>query len=211
MNLFNDHEYFSTGKPFRKKFDLPDTDLTLINGFIPKVQADHYYDLLLHQTKWREYTMDIYGKTLVAPRMVSWFEDPENAGADPATPPLTSELNQIRKLIFEETGIYFNSVLLNLYRNGRDGVAWHSDKEENFGRNAVIASVTFGETRVFKLRHKTRKDIPVVEIPLQHGSFLLMAGTTQSFWEHQIPKTAKEQLPRINLTFRQVKRELPAK
>jgi len=102
----------------------------------------------------------------------------------------------------------FNSVLLNLYRNGKDGVGWHSDRTENFGKNQVIASVSFGETRPFRLRHKTRKDIPTVEIPLTHGTLLLMAGTTQTHWEHHIPKTAKDILPRINLTFRQVKRTL---
>src|SRR5690606_8686863 len=94
--------------------------------------------------------------------------------------------------------------LLNLYRNGQDGVSWHSDNINRSGINPVIASVTFGETRMFRLRHKFRKDIPQVEIPLHHGSFLLMAGTTNSFWEHQVPKTARKVLPRINLTFRKV-------
>ena len=98
-------------------------------------------------------------------------------------------------------------MLLNLYRNGQDSVAWHSDKTEKSGSNPIIASVTFGETRMFRLRHKFRKDVPQVEIPLHHGSFLLMAGTTNSFWEHQVPKTARHVLPRINLTFRQVKRQ----
>jgi len=93
-----------------------------------------------------------------------------------------------------------------LYRNGNDGVAWHSDKTDKSGINPIIASVTFGETRLFRLRHKFRPDIEQVEIPLHHGSFLLMAGTTNSFWEHQVPKTARNIQPRINLTFRQIKR-----
>ncbi|MFV5692942.1 alpha-ketoglutarate-dependent dioxygenase AlkB family protein [Flavobacterium sp. LT1R49] len=98
--------------------------------------------------------------------------------------------------------------MLNLYRNGKDGVSWHSDREQNFGKDAIIASVSFGETRMFRLRNKFNKDIPQVEIPLHHGSLLLMAGTTQSFWQHQVPKTAKDILPRINLTFRQIHRQL---
>jgi len=209
MNLFPDDELFQSYKRSVSKYDLPDTDLTLIDGFIPKADADRYYKHLLANTNWREYSMDIYGKTMVAPRMVAWYEDANNPGANPKTPPFNSELNEIRQFVQNQTGIYFNSVLLNLYRNGSDGVGWHSDKEENFGKNAIIASVSFGETRMFKLRHKFKKDLPVVEIPLHHGAFLLMAGTTQSFWQHQIPKTVKDQLPRINLTFRQVKRQLP--
>ncbi|MBU2060484.1 MAG: alpha-ketoglutarate-dependent dioxygenase AlkB, partial [Bacteroidetes bacterium] len=98
----------------------------------------------------------------------------------------------------------FNAVLLNLYRDGNDSVAWHSDKENNTGKNPTIASITFGETRIFKLRHKFNKELAVIEIPLHHGSFLLMSGTTNTFWQHQVPKTVKQILPRINLTFRQV-------
>ncbi|MFV5703083.1 alpha-ketoglutarate-dependent dioxygenase AlkB family protein [Flavobacterium sp. XS2P12] len=114
----------------------------------------------------------------------------------------------MRERVEKETQLKFNCVLLNLYRNGKDGVAWHSDREQNFGKDAIIASVSFGETRMFRLRHKFRKEIPQMEIPLYHGSLLVMAGTTQSFWQHQVPKTAKEILPRINLTFRQINRLL---
>ncbi|UIR54813.1 alpha-ketoglutarate-dependent dioxygenase AlkB [Sphingobacterium sp. SRCM116780] len=97
-------------------------------------------------------------------------------------------------------------VLLNLYRNGKDRVAWHSDRIDTSGHNPVIASVSFGETRLFRLRHKFRNEIQQLEIPLHDGSFLLMAGTTNSFWQHQVPKTARDILPRINLTFRRVNR-----
>jgi alkylated DNA repair dioxygenase AlkB len=107
----------------------------------------------------------------------------------------------------KEIQVKSNYVLLNLYCNGKDGVAWHSDREQNFCKDAIIASVSFGETRMFRLRHKFRKDIAQVEIPLHHGSLLLMAGTTQSFWQHQVPKTAKDIIPRIILTFRQINRK----
>lgn len=103
-----------------------------------------------------------------------------------------------------ETKIKFNAVLLNLYRDGKDGVSWHSDKTHNANKDMNIASVTFGQTRMFRLRHKFIKHLPQIEIPLHHGSFLLMAGKTNTFWEHQVPKTTREVLPRINLTFRQV-------
>lgn len=206
--LFNDTDLFFSGVGSKKIFDLPDAKLILIDNFFSKEESDHYYSILLGQTKWREYEMEIYDKTVTAPRMISWYEDKVNIGADQNRPDWTPELLAIRERVEMETKLDFNSVLLNLYRNGKDGVAWHSDREGNTGKNPVIASVTFGETRMFRLRHKFRKDIAQIEIPLYHGSFLLMAGTTNSFWQHQVPKTAKDVLPRINLTFRRVNRNL---
>ncbi|MCD0470624.1 alpha-ketoglutarate-dependent dioxygenase AlkB [Flavobacterium sp. JAS] len=206
MTLFSDTELFATGLKGRKIFDLPDAELILIDNFFTKEESDRFYEKILHQTKWREYEMEMYDKVVTAPRMIAWYEDKDNIGADQNGPDWTYELLTIRGRVERETQLEFNSLLLNLYRNGNDGVAWHSDKEHNSGPTPIIASVTFGETRMFRLRHKFRKDIPQVEIPLHHGSFLLMAGTTNSFWQHQVPKTAKNVLPRINLTFRRTKR-----
>lgn len=203
MSLFNDTELFFSGMRGKIIYDLPDTELILIDNFFSKEESDHYYELLLHQTKWREYEMEIFDKTVKAPRMIAWYEDKEMVNQN--VPDWTPELLKIRKRVENETALNFNSALLNLYRNGNDSVAWHSDQEGNSGPNPIIASVTFGETRMFKLRHKFRKDITPIEIPLHHGSFLLMAGTTNSFWQHQIPKTSRDVLPRINLTFRRVK------
>lgn len=207
MRLFNDTDIFFQGKHGKTIFDLPDTDLVLVDGFIPKELSDHYYNVLLAETQWREYEMPMYDKTVKAPRMIAWHEDKENAGADPDTPELSAELTAIREKVEAETEVKYNSVLLNLYRNGTDSVAWHSDKNTSSGKETIIASVTFGETRMFRLRHKFRKDLPQVEIPLYHGSLLLMAGDTQTFWEHQVPKTTKPVLPRINLTFRRILRQ----
>jgi alkylated DNA repair dioxygenase AlkB len=207
MTLFSDTELFATGLLKAKKiFDLPDAELILIDNFFTKEESDRFYEKILRQTKWREYEMEMYDKIVTAPRMISWYEDKDNVGADQNGPDWTYDLLTIRGRVERETQIEFNSLLLNLYRNGNDGVSWHSDKEHNSGPNPIIASVTFGETRMFRLRHKFRKEIPQVEIPLHHGSFLLMAGTTNSFWQHQVPKTAKNVLPRINLTFRRTNR-----
>ncbi|HEU4495804.1 MAG TPA: alpha-ketoglutarate-dependent dioxygenase AlkB [Flavobacterium sp.] len=205
MNLFDDTELFASGELKITNFNLPDADLVLYEHFFSKEASDYYYNSLLNTTPWHELDWEIYGNTHKVPRMVKWYEDPENFGALPETPELTPDLKAIRKKIEDEVAISFNSVLLNLYRNGNDGVGWHSDRTENFGQNAIIGSVSFGETRPFRLRHKIEKDLKL-EIPLYHGSFLLMAGTMQTFWEHQIPKTAKDILPRINLTFRRVRR-----
>lgn len=208
MTLFNDTELFYSGQSGKIIYDLPDTELILIDNFFSKEESDQYYELLLHQTKWREYEMEIFDKKVKAPRMIAWYEDKDNTGSSADGPDWTPELATIRTRVEKETEVGFNSVLLNLYRNGKDSVAWHSDQEGNSGPNPIIASVTFGETRMFRLRHKFRKDIPQVEIPLHHGSFLLMAGTTNTFWQHQVPKTSRDVLPRINLTFRRVKHKI---
>ena len=201
MTLFSDTEIFTTAASGRKIFELPDADVMLIDGFFSKEESDYYYNALLQQTKWREYEMELFEKTVTAPRMISWFQDSVD---DDSKTPLTPDLCKIRDRVTAETQLDFNAVLLNLYRNGKDSVAWHSDHTDKSGPNPIIGSVSFGETRMFRLRHKFRKDVPQVEIPLHHGSFLLMAGTTNSFWQHQVPKTAKNILPRINLTFRRV-------
>lgn len=206
MTLFDDTDIFTSGKDGKKEFDLPDADVMLWDNFFTKQESDDFYNALLNQTQWQEYEMELYDKTVTAPRMIAWYEDKDNVGADLTKPDWTPELLTIRSRVEESLKIKFNSVLLNLYRDGNDGVAWHSDREQKIGRNPIIASVTFGETRMFRLRHKVRKDIPQQEIPLHHGSLLLMAGTTNTYWQHQVPKTAKLILPRINLTFRRVKR-----
>ena len=208
MTLFNDTDLFFSGMRGKIIYDLPDTELILIDNFFTKEESDYYYELLLHQTRWKEYEMEIFDKTVKAPRMIAWYQDKENINSNQNIPDWSPELLKIRERVENETALNFNSALLNLYRNGNDSVAWHSDQEGNSGPNPVIASVTFGESRMFKLRHKFRKDIAPIEIPLHHGSFLLMAGTTNSFWQHQVPKTSKDVLPRINLTFRRTNQKI---
>lgn len=204
MTLFNDADLFTSGNSGRKDFNLPDGDIMLIDAFFNQVESDYYYQTLLANTPWREYEMPMYNKMVTAPRMISWFQDKSDIGRSTEAPELNADLKIIRKRVEHETHLKFNAVLLNLYRNGSDSVSWHSDKINRSGTNPTIASVTFGETRLFRLRHKFRKDIPQIEIPLHHGSFLIMAGQTNSFWEHAVPKTSRNVLPRINLTFRKI-------
>ena len=202
--LFNDTEIFSSGKGGTKIFEAPDADLLLIDNFFNKEESDYYYTFLYHTTQWREYEMHMYDKVVTAPRMISWYGESKRTSRK-SNPQWPAELLQIRERVEHQTNIEFNAVLLNLYRDGTDGVGWHSDKTTSSNKDMNIASVTFGETRLFRLRHKTRKDIPQIEIHLHHGTFLLMAGHTNTYWEHQVPKTARDVLPRINLTFRQVR------
>lgn len=201
--LFKDTELFTIGSSPKRFYGLPDMEVMQYDGFISKEEADYYYTTLLKNTPWREYQMPMYDKVVTAPRMIAWYGEQEKAGENALS--WTPELLALRGKVEKETGLSYNAVLLNLYRNGSDSVSWHSDKEHKIGSNPNIASVTFGQTRPFRFRHKQRKDIPQLEIPLYHGTLLLMSGTTNTFWEHHIPKSVKHMLPRINLTFRQVK------
>ena len=120
--------------------------------------------------------------------------------------PWTNELLEIKKSIEPLARTQFNSVLINYYRDGRDRVAWHSDDEKELGLNPVIASISFGAERKFKLRHKRFKENQLKhEIILPNGSLLIMSGVTQHHWLHEIPRTAKPIGPRINLTFRVIR------
>jgi alkylated DNA repair dioxygenase AlkB len=161
-----------------------------------------------------ETKITVYGKEHDTPPLTAWYGDTGTAytysGLKMNPFPWTSDLLFIKEKVDKEAGVIFNSVLLNLYRTGKDSVGWHRDNEKEFGINPVIASVSFGETRPFHLKHKSdsyriKKDIEKVIIPLAHGSILIMKGKTQHLWEHQIPKTAKDISPRINLTFRIIK------
>lgn len=194
LSLFNAAELFDSGKKRYILFPLPDTALQLWEQFFDKKDADRFFDTFLHTTPWKQRERKIYEKIIPDPRLTAWY--------GPSGLPFTAELLAIKRKIEEESHVVFDSVLLNLYRNGKDSVSWHSDKLTTNGKHTAIASVTFGETRPFKVRHKTRKDIPNLDVPLTHGSFLLMDATMQDYYEHHIPKTAKSIGPRINLTFR---------
>jgi hypothetical protein len=116
--------------------------------------------------------------------------------------PWPESLHALRERLCRETGVAFNTVLANLYRNGADSVGWHADDEPELGDAPVIASVSLGAERDFRLRHRTRKDLAVKTIALPHGSLLLMRGGTQRMWKHQLPRRKRVTSARINLTFR---------
>ena len=198
--LFSDTDLFSSGELRIEQFDIPDAALTLWEHFIGRNEADTFYHSLLAETPWKQEEITVYNKTYLTPRMTVWY----GKQRDPAKPirPFTPTLQTIKDKVEKITKISFTSVLVNLYRDGKDGVGWHRDNEREHGPKPIVASVSFGETRPFDIRHKFRDDLSKIRIPLHHGSLLLMAGTMQHFWEHQLPKTAKAICPRINLTFR---------
>jgi len=195
MTLFEETELFDGGIKRYTDFQLPQTSLRLWQHFFSKPQADKYFNILHDETPWQQRTRKMYDKMVADPRLTAYYGG-ENGNLWNPT------LIEIKQAIENTCNITFDRVLLNLYRDGKDSVAWHSDTLPADGRHHHIASVTFGDTRIFKVRHKSRKDISVLDIPLTHGSFLLMDETMQDQYEHHVPKTARNVGPRINLTFR---------
>ncbi len=188
---------------------LPDADLSLFDHFFDESEADRLHRMLTTEVPWQQDRITVYGRTLDQPRLTAWHADPGKtyaySGIRMHPRPWTPALLAIKARVEDAAQAVFNSVLLNLYRSGRDSVGWHRDDEPELGRNPVIASVSLGATRMFQMRHVARKDLGRIDIPLGHGSLLLMCGTTQHCWEHQVPKTARPVGPRINLTFRRIR------
>ncbi len=196
-----------------ESFRLPDGRLDWIPAFLPSEVADRCFCELIDHAPWKREQVIMYGRRVAVPRLTAWFGDPRAtytySGITMAPEPWTPLLLEIKSLVEPKSlGTIFNSVLLNLYRDGNDSVAWHSDDEPELGRNPVIASVSLGQARTFRLRHKLDETIPPVEIELTHGSLLVMSGALQHFWKHQLPKRRSPNLgPRINLTFRMIRQE----
>ncbi|TQV81319.1 alpha-ketoglutarate-dependent dioxygenase AlkB [Exilibacterium tricleocarpae] len=185
-----------------------DAEVSLYRTWLDAATADVLYEQLRRELAWEQSVIRIHGRQVPIPRLNAWYGDPGSdygySGIALAPQSWTASLLEVRARLEDTLGQRFNSVLANLYRDGRDSVAWHSDDEAELGRNPLIASVSLGGERRFVLKHKKRKDVPKLEVWLPHGSLLVMSGTTQHAWVHQLPKTAKPVGPRINLTFRQI-------
>ena len=173
-------------------------------GFFNPSESDRYFRILHEKAAWKQESMNIYGQRLPFPRLMAWYGDDQKSysfsGVTLEPVPWLSELIEIKNRIEPMAKVSFNRVLLNLYRDGRDSVGWHADAEPELGKNPVIASVSFGATRKFQLRHMHTKE--KIELELTHGSLLIMQGEMQHFWQHQVPKTARPVGERINLTYR---------
>ena len=169
-------------------------------------QADDFYAELLRSIEWKNDEAVIFGKKIVTKRKVAWYGDAgfqyTYSKTTKTALPWTEELLLLKKLVEEKTGETFNSCLLNLYHNGAEGMAYHSDGEKDLKKNGAIASLSFGAERKFSFKHKVSKQR--VELLLEHGSLLVMKDETQSWWLHRLPPTKKVTVPRINLTFRTI-------
>jgi alkylated DNA repair dioxygenase AlkB len=188
--------------------ELPDSEIIYFPNFYDKIEADSIFKELMENTFWQQDKITVYGKTHLQPRLTALYGNEgkpysySNIKMQPHN--WTILLQKIKFYIEELANVNFTSVLLNQYRNGNDSNGWHADNEKELGLNPVIASLSFGAERTFQLKHNTDKS-QKKNIVLEHGSLLLMKGTTQHFWKHQIPKTAKPLGSRINLTFREIK------
>jgi len=169
-------------------------------------KAEGYYNSLLKNIEWKNDVAIIFGKRIETKRKVGWYaEKPFEYTYSNNTKlalPWTKELLELKKLVEQKTGETFNSCLLNLYHNGSEGMAWHSDGEKDLKKNGAIGSLSFGAERKFAFKHKETKE--VVSLVLEHGSLLVMKDETQTHWLHRLPPTKKFFKPRVNLTFRTI-------
>ncbi len=183
----------------------PDAELKYWPNWLSQ---DRHRQLLhvLSGLNWEQSFITIAGKSILTPRLHAWYGDQYAcygySGVDLPINPWTNELQQLRNDLQMEAQCKFNSVLANLYRDGADSVDWHADDEPELGKFPTIASLSLGVPRKFIMRHKARRDVSKVELTLEPGSLFIMAGATQRYWLHKIPKVSAVSGPRINLTFR---------
>jgi alkylated DNA repair dioxygenase AlkB len=185
----------------------PDGMVEYHDRWLEPAQADACMDALIEEIEWERRWITMFGKRIMQPRLVAFQGDPgvrytysadvhAARGWDPTVASLRDRLE-------EGCGLRFNSVLLNLYRDGSDAMGWHADDERELGNNPSIASISLGATRRFVLRSKADRTTRF-ELEPAHGSLIVMRGALQHHWQHQVPRTRNSVGPRVNLTFRRV-------
>jgi alkylated DNA repair dioxygenase AlkB len=193
-----------------------------VEAWLERKEADWYLLRLLKDTAWLQPTVKLFGRERPCPRLSAWHGDATAAysysGIELAPEPWTPELRELQRRAERSTGTRFNSVLLNLYRSGADSMGWHSDDEPELGKVPVIASISLGGVRRFRLKRRltaatseianapreSSESTRTVAVDLAHGSLLVMRGYCQRDWKHALPKTKRVVEPRLNLTFRRI-------
>jgi len=192
-------------EPLGEQLTMPDAEVFFYPGIFSQTESEALFTDLANNVRWSQQSAVFAGKAVPLPRLTAWYGDAGKSysysGITVQPKPWTETLMAIKQRVEAVARVPFNSVLLNYYRNEQDSVSWHSDDEPELGTNPVIASVSFGATRKFQFKHKHNNELRS-ELELTPGSLLLMQGTTQHFWKHQIPKTKQSHGGRINLTFR---------
>jgi alkylated DNA repair dioxygenase AlkB len=189
-------------------FNLPDAEIIYFPAFFSKEEADSLFQELLKDIPWQQDEITVYGKKHLQPRLTALYGNEgkpysySNIVMQPHYWTLT--LQKLKSLVESVSATNFTTVLLNYYRDGSDSNGWHADNERELGTNPVIASLSLGAERNFQLKHNIDAS-QKKNIILENGSLLVMKGSTQHFWKHQVPKTTKPIGPRINLTFRVIK------
>jgi len=186
---------------------LPKDGVTDYYGKIfPDAECENYYQYLFNKIPWENDEAVIFGKLIITKRKVAWFGEKEfeytYSNRTKYAKIWTPELLELKQKCEEVSGETYNSCLLNLYHDGSEGMAYHSDGEKDLKKHGAIASLTFGAERKFSFKHKLSKER--VDLMLENGSLLVMKGTTQENWLHRLPPTTKVKTPRVNLTFRTI-------
>jgi alkylated DNA repair dioxygenase AlkB len=183
-----------------------DGEVNYYGEIVGQSESDFYFDALLTEVDWRCDQAVIFGKHIETKRKVAWYADQPfsytYSNITKSALPWTQKLYILKGIIEQKTGETYNSCLLNLYHNGTEGMAWHSDGEKDLKKNGAIASLSFGALRKFAFKHKNTKE--VVSLNLKAGSLLVMKGETQQHWLHRLPPTKQVRDARINLTFRTI-------
>lgn len=200
-------------KPVSKMTDFSTDNLLPTDGtvlyygqILDPLQARRYFDELLEKIPWQRDEIVLFGKRIVTARQVAWYGDAgcsyTYSGKTKEASAWTPELLALKAIVARVSTMSFNSCLLNLYRDGGQGMSWHSDDEKELGKNPTIVSLSFGAERKFCFKHKRTQQ--TISLWLQTGSLLLMTDATQHHWWHSLPKSKQIKEPRINLTFRSI-------
>lgn len=184
-----------------------DGHLEFIPSWLPEQEATSLFHILMSELVWQQEEIIMYGKLIKSNRKTAWYADSnmeyKYSGKSKTGMTWPPALNKIRNQLDRVTNTTFNGCLANLYHHGKEGMGWHADNEPEIVAGSTIASISLGATRRFQCRHRDTQE--TIEVMLTHGSLLLMTGTMQQHWKHQIPKMARVTDARINLTFRQMK------
>ena len=180
-----------------------DGSAVLFETVVSPTEGNAVLDALVDELDWCHETVTLFGRTMAVPRLTAWYGDWAYSYSgithSPAAMPAT--LVRLRNVAEAVARAPFNGVLANLYRDGTDSMGWHSDDEPELGPHPIIASISLGGTRRFHMKHRDGSG-ELVSLDLTHGSCLVMSGSCQDKWRHQVPKTKKQVAPRVNLTFR---------
>jgi alkylated DNA repair dioxygenase AlkB len=203
-NLFDDYE--PSGEVIRHSID--NAQLLQYPQIVDQAEATQMFERLIADIPWQQEHLRIAGKLRAIPRLQCWMGDSASeygySGVRLAPCPWHETVKTIHDRVADLSGSTFNSVLINYYRNGQDSVAWHADDETELGDTPVIASVSLGAERIFELKQKHQTPAKKIKLLLRHGSLLIMGGTMQQHWLHQLPKEKGLLEARINLTFRNI-------
>ena len=194
--------------PLIQTFPIPDGQLNFEPQWLPRAEADQLLAAVMDTVRWETHRIRMFGREVDSPRLSCWIGDPGASYVYSRTRfeprPWPPALQALRPRIDAVAGVVMNSVLANLYRDGKDAMGWHSDDEPELGPRPVIASLSLGGTRRFAFKHR-RDPTKKFALDLPHGSLLVMSGDTQAHWRHALPRTTRAVAPRLNLTFRQIK------